>query len=113
MDSKYKYLLECKSTKHEPHGWMWWCPGCEAWHGGATDGKWTFDGNHDAPTFNPSFLVRGVIDPATDKLHTGVCPDAKESRCHTFVRSGKIEYLSDCTHVMAGQTVDMVPIDET
>jgi hypothetical protein len=27
--------------------------------------------------------------------------------CHSFVRNGKIEYLSDCTHNLAGKTVDI------
>lgn len=25
--------------------------------------------------------------------------------CHSFVRAGKIEFLGDCTHALAGQTV--------
>ena len=28
-------------------------------------------------------------------------------RCHSFVRSGRIEFLSDSTHALAGQTVDL------
>lgn len=32
------------------------------------------------------------------------------TRC--FVRDGKIEYLSDCTHKMVGVTVDCVDIEE-
>lgn len=28
-----------------------------------------------------------------------------QSRCHTFIRAGKIEFLGDCTHALAGQTV--------
>ncbi len=27
--------------------------------------------------------------------------------CHTFVTDGRIQFLGDCTHVMAGQTVDL------
>jgi hypothetical protein len=30
--------------------------------------------------------------------------------CHSFVTDGKIQYLSDCTHAMAGQTVDLLEI---
>jgi hypothetical protein len=32
------------------------------------------------------------------------CPP---SICHSFVRDGRIEFLSDCTHRLAGQTVDL------
>ena len=28
--------------------------------------------------------------------------------CHTFVTDGRIQYLGDCTHALAGQTVDMI-----
>lgn len=30
---------------------------------------------------------------------------------HCFVRNGKIEYLSDCTHEMAGKTVDCMDFE--
>ncbi|MCZ4340562.1 hypothetical protein O4H52_03015 [Sphingomonadaceae bacterium G21617-S1] len=29
--------------------------------------------------------------------------------CHSFVRNGQIEFLSDCTHALAGQTVPLPP----
>jgi len=35
-------------------------------------------------------------------------PDGvSEYRCHSFVRDGRIEFLSDCTHALKGQTVDL------
>ncbi|MDO7235351.1 hypothetical protein Q5M68_18790 [Acinetobacter baumannii] len=33
------------------------------------------------------------------------------SRCHLFLTEGKIQFLTDCHHELAGLTVDMVPID--
>ena len=27
--------------------------------------------------------------------------------CHSFVTNGRIQYLGDCTHKLAGQTVDL------
>ena len=59
-------------------------------------GRWTFNGNMDAPTFAPSMVVPG---------------DQSTPYEHFFVRSGKIEYLQDCAHTMAGMTVDMVGLD--
>ena len=50
----------------------------------------------ERPTFSPSML-----------LH----PDNIHGREHFFVRAGKIEYLQDCDHPMAGMTVDMVDVD--
>jgi hypothetical protein len=43
---------------------------------------------------------KGENDPATGRL-----PGAIEVRCHSFVRAGMIEFLSDCTHELAGKTV--------
>jgi hypothetical protein len=31
--------------------------------------------------------------------------------CHTFVTDGQIQYLGDCTHALAGQTVDLQEMD--
>jgi len=30
-----------------------------------------------------------------------------ERICHSFITDGKIQFLSDCTHHLAGQTVDL------
>lgn len=32
--------------------------------------------------------------------------------CHSFVRAGRIEFLGDCTHALAGQTVPLPPWPE-
>jgi hypothetical protein len=31
-------------------------------------------------------------------------------RCHSFVTDGRIQFLSDSTHALAGQTVDLPEI---
>src|SRR5688572_7160529 len=88
------------------------CPGCEldgtsGLHmlpvGGDPNGRpmWEFDGNCDAPTLSPSILTRagrGAGEP--DRI------------CHSFIREGQIEFLSDCTHALAGQTVPLPDLDE-
>lgn len=73
------------------------CPGCGYWH--LFDlGRWQFNGDLDRPTFSPSMLVNANIDRTKHpKLH----------RCHSFVRDGKIQFLNDCTHELAGKTVDL------
>lgn len=60
-----------------------------------------FNGNLDAPTLTPSLLCR--YDFGEEK--TPYC-------CHSFVRDGKIQFLSDCTHSLAGQTVDLMDIPD-
>lgn len=85
-----------------------WCPGCSTGHSitFGTAETWTWDGNADRPTFEPSVLVNGIRGNSTEEWNRA------HPRCHTFVRAGRIEYLSDCEHELAGQTVDMVPLPD-
>lgn len=80
---------------------LYWCPGCEGAHGVAIDApnnqgaKWTWNNNRDKPTFSPSVHANaGHADPRFDQ-------------CHHFVVDGNIQFLGDCTHALAGQTVPM------
>lgn len=73
-------------------GHMIFCPACK--HGHLFDDRWTFNGDYDKPTFRRSMLVNQDGKPG-------------HPRCHSFVTDGKIEFLNDCTHEMAGQTVDL------
>lgn len=82
--------------------WAFLCPGCGFEHAlhvsGGKEGspKWSFNGDVDFPTFSPSVLVRwDFSDQRPDRV------------CHSFVRGGRIEFLGDCTHDMAGRTVDL------
>lgn len=100
MSALSKKLRSMSSGEGAPdwRGIGFWCPGCDGVHVvtlSRKDGSpmWTWDGNVDAPTFSPSILVTGG---GHDK-----------SRCHSFVRGGKIEFLGDCTHALAGKTVDI------
>lgn len=81
------------------------CPGCRKVHGiavGQGPGpRWDWDGNADRPTFSPSILVRVILPPPREP------DDPPDVICHSFVRAGRIEFLSDCTHALAGQTVDL------
>jgi hypothetical protein len=81
------------------------CPGCGFLHvvhvsqGNVPRPVWTWNGSVDAPTFSPSIAV------------SWRAPDGGRM-CHSFVREGKIEFLSDCTHSLAGQTVELPEVDE-
>lgn len=75
-------------------GYMVECPACRDADRGSAHvfGRgWTFNGNYERPTFSPSMLAR----------------DSRGHVCHSFVREGRIEYLSDCTHALAGQTIEL------
>lgn len=86
------------------------CPGCASTHyiqHGAEDGpNWSWNGNLEKPTFTPSVLV---TYPGKDAGQDGAPPAV----CHSFVTDGRIQYLGDCTHVLAGQTVDLPPWEPT
>lgn len=93
-----------------------WCPGCEEMH--VVNSGWTFDGNFDAPTFSPSVLVtNGHFSPGRPPdagcwcTYNAEHPDDPSKfeckRCHSFVRAGRIEFLADSTHELAGQTITL------
>jgi hypothetical protein len=80
------------------------CPGCGHSHmpyvkavpnglGGMTP-AWQFNGDLQRPTFHPSVLA-GWGDESGPHI------------CHSFVREGRIEFLPDCTHALAGKTVEL------
>lgn len=101
-----------------------WCPGCSSMHAVRIkqgDRGWTFNGNGDAPTFRPSVLVRnGHHVPNFRPGDSCWCTYNAEQRakgepetefgcgiCHSFVTDGRIQFLADCTHALAGQTVPL------
>lgn len=89
----------CEFT--DDSGWLIFCPACQCGHK-FDRGRWTFNGNLERPTFSPSMLIK---TNSPDSPHYQ--PRARSSVCHSFVRDGRIEFLGDCTHAMAGQTMDL------
>lgn len=113
------------------HGLSFKCPGCGLRHTVTNNltppgyvlsrylvGKetWSFNGNYDLPTLNPSVLVRRghYIPEHTSKdcycnfeARTGIKTDYTCGICHSFVRDGEIQFLTDSTHHLAGQTVPL------
>lgn len=90
-----------------------WCPGCNDEHVVCVDGPnaWGYNGNPDAPTLTPSVLVRGnQIERDASGKWTGEWIRDENGRplpfvCHSFVTDGRIQFLDDCTHALAGVTV--------
>lgn len=81
--------------------YIFFCPGCKNYHGvwvtrkhPTNLSKWSFNGDLDKPTITPSIVVKAA-------------QYGKFVRCHSFVTEGKIKFLNDCTHELAGQTVDL------
>lgn len=91
------------------------CPGCGYLHVINTNRVrsrpgWTYNGNPHAPTFKPSVLVKTgrAVDPTLPEPEPGDPPEV----CHSFVTDGRIQFLNDCTHALAGQTVDLPDMKE-
>lgn len=90
-------------------GWMIFCPGCQCGHlfrekmDNGSPG-WSFNGDEQRPTFNPSMLVHA--NPLKGDEIPGYKP---QGRCHSFIRDGQIQFLADCDHSLAGQTVPLEP----
>lgn len=57
---------------------------------------WHWNGDIYDPTFSPSILSRFPYDM-----------ERKVKRNHVFVRAGKIQYLPDCSHDLAGKTIEL------
>lgn len=110
-DNPVMVLIRAANAGAEPNVRRWamlWCPGCAAHHQFVVRDPehpepsgpvWTWDGNEEAPTFSPSMLLQGG-------------PEGPDAVCHSFVVGGRWQYLSDCTHALAGQTVDLPPVPD-
>lgn len=75
----------------------WTPPGME--RAPETSKPWGFNGDLEKPTFTPSILTRYPVYGVGERI------------CHSYVRDGMIEFLSDCTHALAGQTVPLPDLD--
>jgi len=99
---KPKALLRTvRDGEHTYKALLFVCPGCVAdGHTGVhmlpvqgetgIRARWDWDGSLAAATLNPSILTT-----------------AGPLRCHSFLRAGVFEFLSDCSHSLAGQHVPM------
>ena len=78
---------------------LFFCPGCG--HRIRLSTKiWQFDGNLEKPTITPS--IKSWIENKEDGI---------SFMCHSFITNGKIQFLSDCTHELKDQTVDLPDLE--
>lgn len=54
--------------------------------------SWDWDGNLEAPTLSPSILTHA---------------SGRQPQCHSFLKAGVFQFLSDCTHDLKDQFVPM------
>ncbi|AOI98108.1 ammonia monooxygenase [Burkholderia sp. LA-2-3-30-S1-D2] len=86
-DSSGSLLFECPCGELHvvyPHG-------CDS----PNPARWSWNGSVDAPTLSPSILV------------SWPGPDDRQNVCHSFITDGRIQFCGDCTHELAGQTVEL------
>jgi Family of unknown function (DUF6527) len=86
---------------------LFMCPGCRSLHAPRIAGvnPWTWNGDLERPTLSPSVLVTWPVMRESKEQD-------EQRRCHSFVNDGRISFLGDCTHDLAGQTVDLPELAE-
>lgn len=67
----------------------------------AGTGNWSWNGDVEKPTLKPSIRTSATFE-VTNRV---------EKVCHSFVNDGKIQFLGDCTHELAGQTLDLLEVE--
>lgn len=90
-------------------GYIHYCPACEGAHHYRTDSQgkanWTFNGNTEKPSFTPSMKISwgnkvpGYENWKDDEHDNGIC--------HYFLTDGQLQFCSDSTHDLKGQTVPL------
>ena len=92
------------------------CPGCNEAHTVRTKPdsqrpRWSWNGSLSMPTLTPSVLLTDYKPSPddNDRLNQDGTRKLIQYICHSFVTDGRIQFLSDCTHALAGQTVDLPP----
>jgi hypothetical protein len=83
-------MTKLRRAQHEDKLlYHFWCPGCKVAHGFQVPG-WAFNNDMNSPTVTPSLLSTGG-----------------DRHCHLFITEGKLQFLTDCNHVLAGKIVDI------
>lgn len=111
--------MKAKPVRLTPHDGYVECPIDEATHvsmnipgptglltlpvirSGTRDGTgcWTWNGSTDAPTLRPSVLTQGYSELSEAPF-----------RCHSWINDGAAQFLDDCSHDLAGKTVELLDV---
>jgi hypothetical protein len=86
---------------------LFYCPACDTDHRVITEGEgaWTLEDPEGLVTIKPSVRVQGSVCTRTN--------ESQEVYCHFFVTKGKFHYCADSKHDLAGETVPMIPYQDT
>lgn len=86
-----------KGKEYHYTQYLYFCKGCGYEHAFALKkdgGNHTFNMNLNTPTVSPSLLHN----------------NNPKFICHSFIKSGMIQYLGDCHHKLKGQTIELPEI---
>lgn len=101
MADKLHYLGDGNKGSRGGRIYVFHCPGCRHSHPFEVDcpngNGWVWNGSMDKPSFTPSLLCN---------------QHSPEHRCHSCVTDGRIQFLNDCHHKLAGQTVEIPDWEE-
>ena len=88
-------------SENKGYDYIFFCPGCNHTHGFMTEGNvvWQFNGDMEYPTVLPSILYSFTFFEQPKHI------------CHSFIEKGNIRFLTDCTHKLAGKTVELPEIE--
>jgi len=71
-------------------GWIVWCPACDGIH--VYDERWDFNGDIEKPTFHPGHVATSTVS---------------KDLCHSVLEDGELKYFEDCSHQLAGKSVQL------
>lgn len=83
-----------EGVKYHHTQYLYFCKGCGYEHCFALKsegGHHTFNMDLENPTISPSLLENKTPGRT----------------CHSFIKNGKIQYLGDCHHHLAGKTIEL------
>ena len=106
---------------------MHWCPGCGRRHAfeiekpNSSGSVWSWNGSIEAPSFSPSMHITSSVPAVSGAELKAILlrrqageqveiPYHRITICHYYLREGRIEFLSDSGHTLAGQSVDLPDI---
>lgn len=113
-DHSFDKTERVKVVGERADGLKFWCPGCVSAHVVSippAPSHWDWNGDVERPTITPSVLVLShmtFVDPSLEgEALTAESNLTHTPRCHSFVTDGRIQFLDDSSHALAGQEVEL------
>lgn len=75
---------------------------------------WSWNGDIEAPTLKPSILLtstREITDEEADRITVGEKLEIPKVRCHSWVNNGRVQFLDDSSHELAGRELPLEDVD--